>query len=93
MLKPESKGNFIMKRKATRKNTKPSSRPRVGDRGKDLMTPREIAHASGIGLLSIYAFLREGMLRSVRAGKAHYIPRCEYERWLAQFGEHKDTAA
>jgi excisionase family DNA binding protein len=74
-----------MKQKATRKNRKPSTRPRVGDRGKDFMTPREVAHASGIGLLSVYAFLREGMLSSVRVGKSHYIPRREYERWQSQF--------
>jgi excisionase family DNA binding protein len=74
-----------MKRQATRKNTKPSTRPRSGDRGKDMMTPREIAHASGVGLLSVYAFIREGLLGSVRTGKNYYIPRREYERWLSQF--------
>jgi excisionase family DNA binding protein len=57
-----------------------------------MMTPREIAHASGIGLLSVYAFLREGLLHSVRVGKSHYIPRREYERWLTQF-ERAGTAA
>jgi excisionase family DNA binding protein len=57
-----------------------------------MMTPREVAHASGVGLLSIYAFLREGMLRSVRAGKSYYIPRREYERWLSQF-DRTDHAA
>ncbi len=85
-----------MTRKVTLKNAKPkakvSSRPRTGDRGKDMMTPREIASASGVGLLSIYAFIREGLLRSVRVGKSHYVPRREYERWLTQFGS-ADTAA
>jgi excisionase family DNA binding protein len=64
----------------------------VGDRGKDMMTPREIAHASGIGLLSVYAFIREGMLHSVRVGKSHYIPRREYERWLTQFDRTGNAA-
>ena len=60
-------------------------RPRPGDRGKDMMTPREIAHKSGIGVLAIYGFLREGIIKSVRVGKAYYVPRREYERWLDQF--------
>jgi excisionase family DNA binding protein len=79
-----------MKRNRTKQNT--SSRPRIGDRGKDMMTPREVAHASGIGLLAIYAFLREGLLRSVRVGKSHYVPRREYERWLSQFDRAGDAA-
>ena len=70
-----------MKQKITGKNTtrpvaatKGSSRPRMGDRGKDMMTPREIAHTSGVGLLAVYAFLREGMLRSVRVDKLLHPP-------------------
>jgi excisionase family DNA binding protein len=60
-------------------------RPREGDRGLDFMTPREIAHVSGIGVLTIYGFLREGLLKSVRVGKAYYVPRQEYQRFLAQY--------
>jgi len=74
-----------MKRQLTGKNTKQSYRPRKGDRQKDFLTPKEVAYASGIGQIAIYSFLKEGLLKSVRVGKAHYIPRPEYQRWLHQF--------
>jgi excisionase family DNA binding protein len=57
-----------------------------------MMTPREIAHASGMGLLAIYAFIREGLIGSVRVGRSIYVPRREYERWLNQFDRAGNAA-
>ena len=69
-------------------NGKPSSRPRVGDRGKDFMTVGEVAYASGIGRGSIYGLVRDGTIKSIKIGeRGTYIPRVEYERWLKQFTE------
>jgi excisionase family DNA binding protein len=56
------------------------------------MTPRELAHTSGMGVLSVYALIREGFIGSTRVGRNIYVPRVEYQRWLSQFKGTKPAA-
>jgi hypothetical protein len=63
-----------------------SLRPRLGDRGKDLMTVAEVAYVSGMGILAAYSLVRDGILPSFQMGKrATYIPRVAYWQWLESF--------
>jgi excisionase family DNA binding protein len=53
---------------------------------KDVLTPRQIARTTGIGLMSIYNFLESGALPGVRLGKRWYVSSICYQNWLAEFG-------
>jgi excisionase family DNA binding protein len=53
----------------------------------DVLTPREIARATGIGILTIYDLLKSGELPSKKVGKRFYGSRMGYEQWLAGFGQ------
>ena len=54
------------------------------DRGKDLLTAREVAHKSGLGTNAVFQLLREGGIPSIQVGKKYFVPRTQYERWLAE---------
>jgi predicted DNA-binding transcriptional regulator AlpA len=65
---------------------RPSLRPRLGDRGKDLMTVAEVAFVSGMGIPASYDLVREGVIPSIKIGKrATYVPRNAYWQWLETF--------
>jgi hypothetical protein len=67
------------------KITKYQDQPKA-DPPKDFLTPPQIAKASGIGLLSIYAFLESGALPGTRVGNRWYISVINYRQWLSEFG-------
>jgi hypothetical protein len=79
-----------MKRNAMKR--KPHRRKRrsikVTSRGKDTMTPREIAFESGLGLRSVYDEICKGRLRHMKVGPRRIISRIAYNEWLAGLGRN-----
>lgn len=49
---------------------------------KDMMTPRQVAAASGIGINAVYLLLKQRHIPSINVGHDMYIPRPQYLRWL-----------
>jgi excisionase family DNA binding protein len=63
------------------REAKENNNPRP-DRGKDLMTVREVAWAAGLGRDAVYGLINAGALPTVQVGQFRYIPRAAYQRWL-----------
>ena len=53
-----------------------------------LMTPKETASHSGIGLTRVYELIREPNFPKIKIGKKFYIITSKFEEWLvANIGE------
>jgi excisionase family DNA binding protein len=55
--------------------------------GRDLMTARQVADASGLGLQTVYRMFESGELPAFRTGAWYRVTRAAYERWLARRGK------
>jgi excisionase family DNA binding protein len=77
-----------MKRRITQQGIKRQKQPEVKKPffERDVLTPREVARATGIGVLSIYDLLKSGELPSRKIGKRYYVSGIVYREWLAGFG-------
>lgn len=56
---------------------------KAADQGKDMLTPREVADRSGIGVNAIYQMLKQNRIPHITLGRTMLIPRPQYEHWLA----------
>jgi excisionase family DNA binding protein len=63
----------------------PRKNQRKQDR--DLMTARQVADASGLGLQTVYRMFKSGELPAFRTGKWYRMTRAAYERWLTRNGK------
>ena len=48
----------------------------------DMMTPREVAARSGIGVNAVYLLIQNRHIPSISIGRDFLIPRPQYQRWL-----------
>jgi hypothetical protein len=55
--------------------------------GVALLTGRQIAAETGMGLLSIYAQMDDGSLPFKQVGSRRYVSRPVLEQWLRDFGK------
>ena len=48
----------------------------------DMMTPREVAARSGIGVNAVYLLIQNRHIPSISIGRDLLVPRPQYQRWL-----------
>jgi len=49
---------------------------------KDMLTPKEIAQETGIGVNAVYLLLKKRHLPSISIGDTFLVPRPQYQHWL-----------
>ena len=65
---------------------------RARSTGRDLMTAREIATESGLGMVTVYDYMNRGVLPSFRVGRWRYVTRLAYQQWLASLSARPSAA-